>query len=76
VISILEDNSLSWPKELTLVAPHLEEAPFVEFCGDIMMHSNTPSTGLIDLVCNEPLELILQFISFTSHHPVLCACLL
>ena len=29
-VSVLEDDSLSWSKELTLVAPHHEEAPF---CG-------------------------------------------
>jgi len=30
-VSVLEDDSLSCSKELTLVEPHLEEAPFVEF---------------------------------------------
>ena len=35
-VSVLEDYSLSWSKELTLVEPHLEEAPFVEFCGDVV----------------------------------------
>jgi len=29
-VSVLEDDSLSWLKEFTLVAPHLEEAPFEE----------------------------------------------
>ena len=29
-VSIVEDDSLSWSKELTLIAPHLGEAPF---CG-------------------------------------------
>jgi len=37
--------------------PHLEEAPFEELCGDIMMVSTTSSIGLIDPICNEPLDL-------------------
>jgi len=40
--SDIEDDSLSWSKELTLVKPHLEDTPFVEFCGDIVMGSATP----------------------------------
>ena len=33
--------------------PHLEEATFVEFCGDIMMGSDTPSIEHIDPICSE-----------------------
>jgi len=56
-IGVLQDDSRSWSKELTLVAPYLEEAPSVEFCGDIVMRSTTPSIGLINPICSEPLEL-------------------
>ena len=40
-----------------MVAPHLEDAPFTEFCGDVVMGGTTPSIGLIDPICNEPLDL-------------------
>jgi len=56
-VSVLEHDSLSWSKKLTLVAPRLEEAPFAEFYDDIVMGSTTPSTGLIDPICNEPINL-------------------
>jgi len=35
--TILEDALLLRSKELTLVEPFLKEAPFEEFCGDIVM---------------------------------------
>ena len=47
-VSVLEDDSLSWSKELTLVKPHLEEAPFEEFCGDVVMGTDTPSIKYTD----------------------------
>ena len=40
--SVLEDRS----KELTMVASYVEEAPFEQFCGDIVMGSETPSIGI------------------------------
>ena len=40
-----------------MVKPYLEEAPFTEFCGDVVMGSTTPSIRLIDPICNEPLDL-------------------
>jgi len=51
-VSILEDDLLSWSKELTLVEPHLEEAPFMEFCGDVVIGTNTPSIKHTDPICN------------------------
>jgi len=56
-VSVLWDDSLSWPKEPTLVSPYLEEAAFKELCVDIMIGSTTPGIGLIDPICNEPLDL-------------------
>jgi len=56
-VSVLEDASLIRSKELTLVEPHLEEAPFVEFCGDLVMGVDTPSIERINPICNEPLDL-------------------
>jgi len=50
-VSVLEDASLVRSKELTLVVPHLKEAPFVEFCDDILMGSDTPSIEHIDHIC-------------------------
>jgi len=35
-VNVLEDASLFRSKELTLAEPHLEEAPFVELCGDLV----------------------------------------
>jgi len=42
-VTVLKDASLLMSKELTLVEPHLEEAPFVELCGDHVMGIDTPS---------------------------------
>jgi len=41
-VSDIEDVSLVRLKELTLVEPLCEEAPFEEFCGDVVMGSATP----------------------------------
>jgi len=56
-ISVLEDTSFLRSKELTLVEPHLEEAPLEELCGDIVMGTDTPSIGPTDPIGNEPLHL-------------------
>jgi len=40
-----------------LVEPHLEEALFAEFCGDVVMGSDTPSIEHTNPICNEPLDL-------------------
>ena len=58
-VSVLEDDSLNQSKELTLVEPHLEEAPFVEFCDDIVMGSDTPSIEHTDPICSELFNLTL-----------------
>jgi len=42
-----------------LVEPHLEEAPFTEFCGDVVMGTDTPSIEHIKPICNKPLNLTL-----------------
>jgi len=41
-VSVLKDASLLRLKKPTLVMPHLEEAPFVEFCGEVVMGSDAP----------------------------------
>jgi len=51
-VSVLEDASLLKSKELTLVNTHLKQAPFVEFCGDLVMGIDTPSIEHIDSICN------------------------
>ena len=56
-VSVVEDGSLTWSKALTLVEPHLEEAPFVEFSGDFVMGTDTPSIEHTDPICDEPLDL-------------------
>jgi len=56
-VSILEDDSLNWSKELALVEPYLEKAPFVKFCGDAVMGTDTPSIEHTDPICNEALDL-------------------
>ena len=56
-VSILEDDSLSGSKELTMVEPHLEEAAFTERGGDIVMSSDTPSIEHIDTICSELFDL-------------------
>jgi len=52
-VSVLKDDLLSWSKELTSFEPHLEEAPSVEFCGDIVMGGDTPSIKHINPICSE-----------------------
>ena len=42
-----------------MVEPHLEEAPFTEFCGDVVMGTDTPSIEHIKPICNKPLNLTL-----------------
>jgi len=54
-----------------MVEPHLEEVAFAEFCGDVVIGIDTPSIKHTDTICNEPLD----FIPFTSHHPISFACL-
>jgi len=49
-VSVLEDDSLSWSKKLTL---HLEETPFAEFFGDIVIGSNTPNIKHTDPICSK-----------------------
>ena len=46
----IEDDSLAWSKELILIEPYLEEAPFKDLCGDDVM-GTTPSIGHIDSIC-------------------------
>jgi len=54
-VSPIEDDSLGWLKELTLVQPYLEEAPF-EFCDDVVMSRAAPSIGHIDSICTKLLD--------------------
>jgi len=56
--SVLKDDSLDPSKELSLVASYLDEAPFEEFGGDIVMGSDAPNIGHIKPICTEPRDLI------------------
>ena len=56
-VSVLEDASLLKSEALTLVDPHLEEAPFAELCGDLVTGIDTPSIEHINPICHEPLNL-------------------
>jgi len=56
-VSVLEDTSLLRSKQLTLVEPHLPEAPLEEVCGDLVMGTDTPSIRPTDPIRNEPLDL-------------------
>ena len=40
-----------------MVEPHLEEAPFAEFCGDVVMGTDNPSIEHTDPICNESHDL-------------------
>jgi len=73
-VSVLEDDSLCWSKELTLVAPHLKEAPFVAFYGDIMMGSGTSSIEHINPFCSELFDLT-PVSSPLLLTPLSCACI-
>ena len=55
-----------------MVAPHLEEATFEELCDDIVMGSTTPSVGLINTICNEPLDLTLLHPLYFPQPPLIC----
>jgi len=56
-VSVLKDASLVWLVKPLLVKPCLEEAPFEELYGDIVLCSTTPSIRLIDPIYNEALDL-------------------
>ena len=56
-VGVLEDDSLRWTKVLTLVEPYLGEAPFAEFCGDVVMVTDTPSIEHTNPIWNELLDL-------------------
>jgi len=68
-VSILKDASLVWLEAPVLVAPHLEEAPFAEFYGDIMMGSDNPRIEHTDPICSELFDSTPHFIPFIPHHP-------
>jgi len=55
---VLEDASLLRSKELTLVEPHPKQAPFVEFCGDIVMGGDTSSIRRTNPISYELFDLI------------------
>jgi len=71
-VSVLEDDSLLRSKELTLVTPHLEEAPFVEFCSDVVMGSDTPSLEHTDLICSKLFDLAHISVPFPLPPPLMC----
>jgi len=50
-VSVIEDGSLDQLIKLCLVEPYLEETPFEEFCGDVVVGSAVRSIGLIDSIC-------------------------
>jgi len=56
---VLEDASLVRSEVPLLVEPCHKEAPFKEFCGDIVMGSDASIIGLIYSVCTKPLDLTL-----------------
>jgi len=66
--SSVEDGLPSWSRELALVEPYLEEAPFEELCDDSLVVGAAPSIDHIDPICTEPLDLNPHFIPHTSHH--------
>jgi len=71
-VSVLEHASLVWSKALVLVAPHLEEAPFADVYGDVVMGGTTPSIGLIEPICNEPLDLTPLHPLYFPPPPLIC----
>ena len=50
--SVLQDTSLLRSKELTLVELHVDEAPFAEFCGDVVTGNAAPSIWHTDPICS------------------------
>ena len=55
-----------------MVKSHLEEAPFVEFGGDLVMGIDTPSIEHIDPICNEPLDLTPTSSPLFPTTPLIC----
>jgi len=72
--SDLEDDSLDWSKELCLLEPYLEEAPFKKFYGDIVMGSDTPSIGHTKPICTKLLDST-PVSSLLLPATLLCACI-
>ena len=71
-VSVLDDTSLLRSKELTLVRLHLEEAPFEELCGELVMGTDTPSIGPTDPIGNEPLDLTPTSSPYLPPSPLIC----
>ena len=54
-----------------MVEPYLTEAPFEEFCSDIVMGSDASSIGHTNLICTEPIDsmpISSLLLSTTSSH--------
>ena len=73
-VSVLEDDSLDQSKKLCLVEPYLKQAPFEEFCGDIVMGSDTPSIGHTKPICTKLLDST-PVSSLLLPATLLCACI-
>ena len=48
---VFKDDLLAWSKELNMIEPYLEEAPFELLCGDRVMVSVAFNFVHIDLIC-------------------------
>ena len=70
--SVLEDASRLTSKELALVVPHLQEAPFVEFDGDLALNNDTPSIEHLDPICSELFDSTPTSSPLLSTTPLIC----
>jgi len=70
--SVLEDASCLRSKELALVVPHLQEAPFVEFDGDLALNNDTPSIEHLDPICSELFDSTPTSSPLLSTTPLIC----
>jgi len=70
--NVLEDVSLLKSTKLTLVELYLEEAPFKEFCGDVVMSSAAPSITHTDPICTKPLDSTTISTSLLPTTPLIC----
>ena len=70
-VSVIKNDSLDWSKELTLVKPYREEAPFEELCYDVVMGCVILIIRHIDFICIEPLDitpvLVPSLLTTSSH---------
>ena len=70
--SFVEDDLLSWWKELTLIESYLKEAPFEELCGNGVRVGGATSFEHIDLIYIKLLDFTPISVPYFQSTPLSC----